>query len=249
MAAPRTARPMAEVGLGGPALPSDYDLDPGRFAANVRATAAYSMSTDVHPMVAERFGSIGAARVLDLGGGTGRLSGLLTERGMWTTVLDNAQHVRQAPVPQVLGDANEMPFADGSFDAVAALYMLYHLDQPVRALREARRVLRPGGTFVASASGRTNDPELAAVLPDWGRPSSFDAEQAAQIVGQVFHVTQVISWDQPHVELPDRRAVALYLRGRGLAERDARRRAAGLPTPMTVTKRGALIWARARTRG
>jgi SAM-dependent methyltransferase len=238
---------MAEIGLGGPALPADYDLDPGRFAANVRANAAYSLSTDVHPMVAERFGSIGAARVLDLGGGTGRLAGLLTERGIWTTVLDNAQHVRHAPAPQVLGDANELPFADGSFDAVAALYMLYHLDQPVRALREARRELRPGGTFVASTSGRTNDPELAPVLPDWGRPTSFDAEGAAQIVGQVFHVTQVVSWDQPFVSLPDRDAVALYLRGRGLAEREAEQRAAELSVPMTVTKRGSLIWARART--
>jgi SAM-dependent methyltransferase len=241
--------PMAESGLGGPAIPADYDLDPGRFAATVRAATAYSMSADVHPMVAERLASAGVDRVLDLGGGTGRLARLLAERAVWTTVLDNARHVREAPPPQVLGDADRLPFAAASFDAVAALYVLYHLDRPLRVLREIRRVLRPGGVFVACTTGRTNDPELASVLPDWGRPSSFDAEQAAQIVGQVFHVTQVISWDQPHVELPDRRAVALYLRGRGLAERDARRRAAGLPTPMTVTKRGALIWARARTRG
>jgi len=69
----------------------------------------------------------------------------------------------------------------------------------------------------------------------------------AQIVGQVFHVTQVVSWDQPFVSLPDREAAALYLRGRGLSEREAERRAAELTVPMTVTKRGLLIWARART--
>jgi SAM-dependent methyltransferase len=240
---------MAEPGLGGAPVPSDYDLDPGRFAANMRATDAYSMSSDVHPMVAERLASMGVERVLDLGGGTGRLTWLLADRGIWTPVLDNAQHVRQAPPPQVLGEAEQLPFAGASFDAVAALYLLYHLERPVRVLREIRRVLRPGGTFVASTAGRTNDPELASVLPDWGHPTPFDAEEAAQIVGEVFHVTQVISWDQPYVELPDRSAAALYLRGRGLSEREARDRAGELPTPMTVTKRGALIWARARTRG
>jgi SAM-dependent methyltransferase len=240
---------MAEPDLGGAPVPADYDLDPGRFAANVRATDAYSMASDVHPMVAERLAAMGVNRVLDLGGGTGRLTWLLADRGIWTSVLDNAQHVRQAPPPQVLGEAEQLPFAGASFDAVAALYLLYHLERPIRVLREIRRVLRPGGTFVASTSGRTNDPELASVLPDWGRPTPFDAEEAAQIVGEVFHVTQVVSWDQPYVELPDRAAAALYLRGRGLPEREARERAAELPTPMTVTKRGALIWARARTRG
>jgi len=133
-------------------------------------------------------------------------------------VLDNAQHVRQAPAPQVLGDANKLPFADGSFDAVAALYMLYHLDQPVRALREARRVLRPGGTFVASTSGRTNDPELAAVLPDWGRPTSFDAEGPRRSSpGLPRHPGGFLG--PAVVSLPDREAAALYLRGCGLSER------------------------------
>jgi len=238
-----------DPGSSGSVVPADYDLDPGRFAANLRANAAYSLSDDVHPIVAAQLATVGAARVLDLGGGTGRLTRQLTQRGIWTAVLDNSQHVRQAPAPRVLGDANQLPFAAGSFDAVAALYLLYHLEQPLRALREARRVLRAGGTFVASTTARTNDPELAAVLHHWGRPTPFDAEEAATIVGQVFHVTQVMSWDQPFVSLPDRPAAALYLRGLGLSEREARRRATELPVPMTVTKRGALIWARARTGG
>jgi SAM-dependent methyltransferase len=231
----------------GRAFPADYDLDPARFDANVRAHEAFAMASDVHPIVADQLAEVGAVRVLDLGGGTGRLAGLLPERGIWAVVLDRAQHVRQAPPPQVLGDATQLPFQAGCFDAVAALYVLYHLDQPLRALHEARRVLRPGGTFVACTSGRTNEPELASVLPGWGRPTSFDAEQAARIVGQVFHVTQVVSWDQPYVLLPDAAAVARYLRGRGLTEREAGRRAAGVTTPVRVTKRGMLVWARTRT--
>jgi SAM-dependent methyltransferase len=232
---------------GGPAIPADYDLDPGRYVAAVRAHATYALASDVHPVVADRLAELGAARVLDLGGGTGRLARLLPERGIWAVVLDNAQLVRRAPPPQVLADANDLPFVAGCFDAVAALYVLYHVDEPVRALREVRRVLRPGGTFVAGTASRTNEPELASVLPDWGRPTSFDAEQAVQIVSRVFHVTQVMSWDQPYVLLPDQAAVALYLRGRGLTDREAEERAASLETPIRITKRGVLIWARSRT--
>jgi SAM-dependent methyltransferase len=43
------------------------------------------------------------------------------------------------------GDAEAMPFADGSFDAVMANFGIHHVPDPVRALCEARRVLRPGG--------------------------------------------------------------------------------------------------------
>lgn len=238
---------MSDVGAG-PALPPDYDIDPGRFAASERATAMFSKVGDIHPLVADQLAIIGTHGVLDLGGGTGSLARLLGDRRIWTVVLDRAWHLTKAPPPVVRGDANRLPFADNSFDAVAALWMLYHLDRPVHALREAHRVLRPGGTFVACTSSRTNEPELASVLPHWGRPTSFDAEDAAQIVGQAFHVTQVISWNQPFVVLPDRDAAELFLRGRGLSEREAHRRAARVETPLTVTKRGVLIWARRRSR-
>ena len=250
---------MSDVGAcpgGGPAgasgygraLPADYDADPGRFDANVRATEAFSRVGDLHPLVAEQLAMIGPAGVLDLGGGIGRLAALLHDRNIWTVVVDSARHIGRAPAPRVLGDAGRLPFVDGSFDAVAALWMLYHLDRPGRALREAHRVLRPGGTFVACTASRTNDPELAGVLPNWGRRTSFDAEEAIEIVSQAFHVTRVISWDQPFVTLPDRDAAELFLRGRGLSEREAHRRASRLDTPMSVTKRGVLVWGRRRSR-
>ena len=50
------------------------------------------------------------------------------------------------------------------------------------------------------------------------------------------------------IHLPDPAALTLFLRGRGLTEPEARRAAAGLPTPLDVTKRGCLVWGR-RSRG
>ena len=54
-----------------------------------------------------------------------------------------------------VGDIYELPFSDASFDAALANGVLMHLSEPVRALAELRRVLRPGG--------------VAGVRdPDWG---------------------------------------------------------------------------------
>jgi SAM-dependent methyltransferase len=122
--------------------------------------------------------------------------------------------------------------------------MLYYLGRPEVALIEAARVLRRGGIFVTCTSSRYNDPEFAAVLPNWGQPFSFDAETAPSIVADHFEITAVVTWDMPAVRLPDTAAVALFLRGRGLSADDAFRQAGSWSTPLTVTKRGCLIWAR-----
>lgn len=53
------------------------------------------------------------------------------------------------------GSAYALPLADGSFDAVFSHALLEHLSQPVKALREFQRVLRPGGVTGVCA-------------PDWG---------------------------------------------------------------------------------
>jgi hypothetical protein len=54
----------------------------------------------------------------------------------------------------------------------------------------------------------------------------------------------LIEWDMPAVRLPDAAAVELFLRGRGLSADEASRHAGSWTTPLTVTKRGCLIWAR-----
>jgi ubiquinone/menaquinone biosynthesis C-methylase UbiE len=70
-------------------------------------------------------------------------------------------------------DAQELPFADGSFDVVVANHMLYHVPRRDRALSEIRRVLRPGGRLYAATNGKEHMRELRA----WRRkfyPQSID---------------------------------------------------------------------------
>jgi SAM-dependent methyltransferase len=227
----------------GMALPGDYDADPGRFAAGQEATRRFSERGDVHPLIARRFADEGCRTVLDIGGGNGTLARLLTD--MRVVVVDRAEHVSAAPRPAVRADAGCLPFRDEAFDGAAALWMLYHVPDPVLVLREARRVLRPRGWLAVSTVSRYNDPELAAFLPLWGRPLSLDAENGPDQLGQVFGDIEIQRWDEPMVHLPDRAALALYLRGRGLSERRAAESARHVDVPLSITKRGMIAWLRA----
>ena len=63
------------------------------------------------------------------------------------------------------------------------LWCLYHLDEPVVAVAEAARVLRPGGRYYASTGARDNDPEI---VPEGYPATTFDAEEAVGIVATGF---------------------------------------------------------------
>jgi SAM-dependent methyltransferase len=102
-------------------------------------------------------------------------------------------HAGPGAPPCGAADGSRLPVADASVDAVAALYTLYHYADPRVPIREARRVLRPGGLLAACAPNRDSNPELAPVLPHWGAHSTFDGEDAAAIVTSIFGA-QVTRW-------------------------------------------------------
>ncbi|HEX2746785.1 MAG TPA: class I SAM-dependent methyltransferase [Verrucomicrobiales bacterium] len=100
-------------------------------------------------------------RVLDAGCGTGLMSLKLGATGRQTTGLDlspdmigRAGRRRSPNVEFVQGDVENLPFADGSFDAVVNLISFHHYPAPARALAEFRRVLRPGGRLILIAFDR-----------------------------------------------------------------------------------------------
>jgi SAM-dependent methyltransferase len=230
--------------------PRDYEADPGRYRLGMRVTAAYcTPGVDLLARIVEHLVAAGATTVLDAGCGDGALAASAASSPLHVIGLDAATamvRAARAHGPIVRGDVTALPVADGSVDAVVTVNVLDHLDRPATALREARRVLRPGGLFVAGTVARSDSPELA---PYWrAAPGTFDAEDAPGIVAGVFGAVTVDPWDAPLVTLPDRDAVRDYLRARFVPPDEAGRLADAVaergPLPLPVTKRGALLLAR-----
>ena len=110
----------------------------------------------------ERFLPPAPADVLDVGGGPGAYADWLAEHGYRVHLVDAVPlHVEQARVrgrfTAEVGDARALDQGDSEFDAVLLLGPLYHLterEDRVRALAEARRVVRPRGVVAAAAISR-----------------------------------------------------------------------------------------------
>jgi len=122
-------------------------------------------------------------RVLDLGGGTGHLGGLLAISLRCTvTVLDSSpemlRYAEDLPrVSTTVGDAASIPFADSSFDAVIVVDALHHFSHQRKAVAEVARVLkRGGGVLVAEADPRLVGVKMTSVFERvLGEPGAFVA--------------------------------------------------------------------------
>ncbi len=107
----------------------------------------------VAPRMLEDFTARPGMRVLDLATGVGAMAAALARRHprieLWGLDLRAAQlaqaHTVHPVATYVQGDATRMPFPDATFDRVHASWVLEHIPEPARALREVRRILTPGG--------------------------------------------------------------------------------------------------------
>lgn len=112
-------------------------------------------------------------RVLELGCGTGSMwrGATLPENcrvtltdfsaGMLETARENAAHLA---ADYAVVDAQDIPFSDAAFDVVIANMMLYHVPDIGMALREIRRVLKPGGRFIAATFGENGVVQAVAQM-------------------------------------------------------------------------------------
>jgi demethylmenaquinone methyltransferase/2-methoxy-6-polyprenyl-1,4-benzoquinol methylase len=99
--------------------------------------------------------------VLDVATGTGAVAAELIRRTGCTVVgLDQSREMltearRRLPpgVELVVGDADHLPFPDGSFAALTFTYLMRYVDDPAATLRELARVVRPGGTIAGLEFG------------------------------------------------------------------------------------------------
>jgi SAM-dependent methyltransferase len=208
-------------------LPPDYDTDPGRWGS-------WESPRDVHEIVAAEL----HGPVLDAGCGQGRLASLLPGRIAWTGLDSSLAQLTACPArPVVCGDMTELPFRDASFAEVTHLWCLYHLDNPLAAVTEAKRVLRPGGRYYACTAARDNDPEI---MPEGYPPTSFDAEEAVSVVASAFERVEAEWWDGKFFPLSTRDEVRAYCRHNFVPPE----RAEQAPLPLWLTKRGVLVRAR-----
>ena len=125
----------------------------------------------------ERLASLGPSRVLEVAAGTGVVTRAMASRlparvsivatDLNRPMLDQAAALGTSrPVEWRQADAMQLPFRDGGFDAVVCQFgVMFFPDKP-RAFAEARRVLRPGGTFLFNSWDTLADNELAHVVQE-----------------------------------------------------------------------------------
>jgi SAM-dependent methyltransferase len=187
------------------------------------------------------------ATILDIGGGPGGHACWLAARGYQVHLIDitplHVELARQASARQPeaplasaeTGDARSLSWPDGTADAVVLFGPLYHLTDRadrLRALREAHRVLRPGGTLLAAAISRfasaldglcrgfLKDPQFAQIVRQdltdgqhrnpTGRPEYFmdtffhhSDELQSEVVEAGFVIAGVYAVEGPCWLLPD----------------------------------------------
>jgi len=125
--------------------------------------------------LANRMAAQSLARVLEIAAGTGvvtrKLASALPEAvsivatDLNQAMLDEASAVGAArPVQWLKADAMALPFPDNEFDAVVCQFGAMFFPDKSRAYSEARRVLKPGGTFIFNVWDRIEENEFADVV-------------------------------------------------------------------------------------
>jgi len=142
-----------------------------------------------------------AERVLDVGAGTGVSTVEFLDEGAYAVGTDislgmlAAGRLARPGVPLLAGDALALPFADEVFDAVTISFALRNVADPVAALREMRRVTRPGGRLVVCEFSAPTNPAfrrlygsyLVRALPAVARLVSSNPEAYEYLADSIQH--------------------------------------------------------------
>jgi len=157
---------------------------PGHSLSFDRAAGYYDQTRDLPEQLAHGGmqlildnlqGSAGPhARLLEVGSGTGRIGVPLLQRGANLFGCDlslkmMAKLKAKWPAARLAqADATALPYATAAFDGVLTIHVLHLVGDWPAALREIRRVLRPGGAFVNSWNPQTEN-DIDAELRDYWR--------------------------------------------------------------------------------
>ena len=192
-----------ETGLA--ARSSVYAETTGRFAGDV----AFEAVAEIAPR-----------RVLEVGAGTGWFAARVRkELGCDVVAVDQSPRMVELThaegIDARVADVQDLPFPDSHFDCAVANWMLYHVPDVDRGVRELARVLVPGGRLVATTNGKDHLLEL------WRLVGAADARLARDVVFSAENGADVLSRHFARVELReahgtvtirDRDSIVRYLR-------------------------------------
>ena len=121
---------------------------------------------EIHVRLAEILDSMPRGRLLDMPTGTGALAHRLSGLGFDVVGCDLEPEKFQAPgLSVVAGNLNgRFPFEDGSFDYACFIEGPEHVQNPLHALQEFGRVIRPGGRLILSLPNYTNIEQRLRIL-------------------------------------------------------------------------------------
>jgi len=181
--------------------------DSRKLAARARLNSEYTVSEiGWFPWVAKQLPLKPGNNILDVGCGPGwfweataqelpqELNLTLSDLspGMVQEAVERCRPLPFAAVTGRQSDTTALPFESGSFDAVIAMHMLYHVPDPSKGVAEMYRVLKSGGFLAVTTNGAGNMRELYALTTVFGSPPSdpagtaFGYEAAEQIMQAQF---------------------------------------------------------------
>jgi len=175
-----------------------------------------------------KLGAVPGSLVLDVAAGTGLVSRDLAARLRANVVsLDPSEPMLRAGIPAneaaglaerihpVLGRAEMLPFADGTFDALTFTYLVRYVDDPAATIRELARVVRPGGSIASLEFHVPQQPMLRAgwfaytrgvlpvlgsfVSPQWRRTGNFLGPSISRLEDRAPLPEQVRWWQEAGV--------------------------------------------------
>ena len=148
-------------------------------AISSRAAEALLAAADVGPDV----------RLLDVGCGTGELMSAAVARGATAVGVDLSEgmlEVARSTHPGLefrRGDAEDLPFGDGEFQAATAAFLLNHVPRPPQAVAEALRVLEPGGRAAFAVWDRPERTPFMGLIGEAIEEAGVDSEASVPAGG------------------------------------------------------------------
>ncbi|HXR73599.1 demethylmenaquinone methyltransferase [Actinocrinis sp.] len=205
---------------------ASLDKEPHEVAAMFDGVAArYDLTNDVLSMgqtrawrraVATAVDARPGERILDLAAGTGTSSVPFQQAGASVVACDfslgmlGVGRSRNPELDFAAGDALRLPFRDGAFDAVTISFGLRNVADTTAALRELRRVTKPGGRLVVCEfSHPTNGPFRTVYIEYLMRALPTIAQRvASNPEAYVYLADSIRAW-------PDQKGLATLIRASG----------------------------------